>query len=84
MDGAYFGGYVKPANHKENRRDLRLARNQSGKRRVVVVVRERGGRTLPAVFRAESAALGFIASRVAKGTELVADVALLLNFGPEC
>jgi transposase-like protein len=24
VDGAYFGGYVKPANHKENRRDRRL------------------------------------------------------------
>jgi len=73
IDGGYFGGYVKPANHKENRRDLRLARNQTGKRQVVVVVRERDGRTLPAVFKSESAALGFIASRIAKGTELVAD-----------
>ena len=73
IDGGYFGGYVKPANYRENRRDLRLARNQTGKRQVVVVVRERDGRTLPAVFRAESAALGFIAARVAKGTELVAD-----------
>jgi hypothetical protein len=30
---------------------------------------------LPAVFRSESAALGFITSRVAKGTEIVADEA---------
>ena len=43
VDGAYFGGYVKPANHKENRRDRRLVRNQNGKRQVVVVVRERDG-----------------------------------------
>jgi transposase-like protein len=56
-DGAYFGGYVKPANLRENRRDRRFAKNQSGKRRVVVVVRERGGSALPAVFRSESAAL---------------------------
>ncbi len=74
-DGGYFGGYVKPANHKENRRDRRLAKNQNGKRQVVVVVRERDGRTLPAVFKSEGAALGFIASRVAKGTEIVADEA---------
>src|SRR5208283_4419247 len=67
-DGGYFGGYVKPANHKANRRDRRLAKNQNGKRRVVVVVRERGGRTLPAVFRSEGAALGWIASRVDRGT----------------
>ena len=25
VDGAYFGGYIKPANRKENRRDRRLA-----------------------------------------------------------
>jgi transposase-like protein len=74
-DGAYFGGYVKPANLRENRRDRRLAGNKSGKRRVVVVVRERGGSTLPAVFKSESAALGWISAHVAKGTEIVADEA---------
>jgi hypothetical protein len=74
-DGGYFGGYVKPANYKENRRDRRLAKNQNGKRQVDVVVREREGRTLPAVFKSESAALGWIASRIAKGTEIVADEA---------
>jgi len=74
-DGGYFGGYVKPANLKENRRDRRLAKNQNGKRQVVVVVREREGRTVPAVFKTEAASLGFITSRVAKGTEIVADEA---------
>ncbi len=64
VDGAYFGGYMKPANHRENRVDRRLARHQTGKRQVVVVMRERGGSTLPAVFRSEFAALGFIAGRV--------------------
>jgi transposase-like protein len=78
-DGAYFGGYVKPANHRENRRDRRLTRNQSGKRRVVVVVREREGRTLPAVFKSESAALGWIAGRVVKGTRMMADEASSWN-----
>jgi transposase-like protein len=43
VDGGYFGGYVKPANHRENRRDRRLVRNQTGKRKVVVVIRERDG-----------------------------------------
>ncbi len=28
IDGGHFGGYVKPANMKEHRRDRRLARNQ--------------------------------------------------------
>lgn len=75
VDGGYFGGYIKPANHKVNRRDRRVAKNQSGKRQVVVVVRERDGDTLPAVFKSEAAALGFIANRVAKGTRLMADEA---------
>jgi transposase-like protein len=74
-DGAYFGGYIKPANHKENRRDRRLARNQNGKRRVVVVVRERGGRTLPVVFRSEAQATAWIKSRVAAGTAVMTDEA---------
>jgi transposase-like protein len=75
IDGAYFGGYIKPANHKENRRDRRLAKNQNGKRRVVVVARERGGITLPTVVKSESDGVRFIRDRVAKGTELQADEA---------
>ena len=50
VDGGYFGGYVKPANLKEDRLDRRFARNQNGKRKVVVIVRERGGNSVPAVF----------------------------------
>jgi hypothetical protein len=45
------GGYVKPTNFKENRRDRRLAKNQNGKRQVVVVMCGRGGSALPAVFK---------------------------------
>jgi hypothetical protein len=75
IDGAYIGGYIKPANHRENRVDRRLAKHQTGKRQVVVVARERGGSTLPAVFKFESAALGWIISRVASSTRLVADEA---------
>ena len=50
VDGGYFGGYVKPANMKDNRRDRRLARNQNGKRKAVVIVRERGGNSVPAPY----------------------------------
>src|SRR6202521_3141052 len=57
VDGGYFGGYVKPANHRENRRDRRLRQNQTGKRKVVVVIRERNGGTLPGVFPTEADAL---------------------------
>ncbi len=73
IDGGYFGGYVKPANHKENRRDRRLVKNQNGKRQCVVIIRERDGKTLPAVFRSEGEAMSFIRTRVAPGTELMAD-----------
>jgi transposase-like protein len=73
IDGGYFGGYVKPANYRENRRDRRLSENQSGKRKCVVVIRERGGETIPGVFPSESHALSFIRSRIAKGTIVNAD-----------
>ena len=75
IDGGYFGGYVKPANFRENRRDRRLRHNQSGKRQCVVIVRERNGHSLPAVFSTEAEALGFIRSRVNRGTTLYADEA---------
>jgi ISXO2-like transposase domain len=81
VDGGYFGGYVKPANFRENRRDRRLRQNQSGKRKVVVVIRERGpeGKTLPGVFATEADALAFIARQVPRGTELYADEASSWN-----
>jgi hypothetical protein len=53
IDGGYFGGYVKPANLRENRRDRRLRMNRSGKRMCVVVIPERDGVTLPGVYRPE-------------------------------
>ena len=73
VDGGYFGGYVKPANRKEDRLDRRLAENQSGKRKVVVIVTERGGNSVPAVFGSESQAASFIRARIAKGTVVNAD-----------
>ncbi len=73
IDGGYFGGYVKPANIKGDRVDRRRYENQSGKRQCVVIVRERDGGSLPAVFRSEAQALTFIQSRVAKGTVIHAD-----------
>jgi transposase-like protein len=73
IDAGYFGGYVKPANLKEHRADRRLSENQSGKRKAVIVIRERNGNSLPAVFRSEGQALTFIKSRIAKGTIVNAD-----------
>jgi transposase-like protein len=75
VDGAYFGGHVRPENRKEDRKDRRLKENQSGKRRVVVVMRQRGGRTLPFVFRSEDQSVPTIRARVATGTTVYADEA---------
>src|SRR4030081_3297698 len=75
IDGGYFGGYVRPANMKADRLDRRYTRNQSGKRKVVVIVRERNGNSVPAVFSSEIRAASFIKARIAKGTTVHADEA---------
>jgi transposase-like protein len=75
VDGAYFGGHVRPANHKENRVDRRLAENQTGKRQVVVVAREKGGKTLPFVFKSEGEALATLGDRIEVGSTVHADEA---------
>jgi transposase-like protein len=75
IDGAYFGGYVKPANNRENRRDRRLWINQSGKRRCVVIMRERKGSSLPFVCRSEELSLPVIQERVKAGSVVFADEA---------
>jgi hypothetical protein len=73
VDSGYFGGYVKPANLKNHRVDRRFFEHQSGKRKAVVVIRERNGNTLPAVFKSEKRALDFIRRRIAPGTIVNAD-----------
>src|SRR6202049_3089188 len=37
-EGGYFGGYRKPANLRENRKDRRFLANQSGKRKAVIII----------------------------------------------
>lgn len=75
IDGCYLGGYSKPANRKEDRKDRRLLENQTGKRRVVVVMRERNGKTLPFVFGSEAESLPTIQSKVQSGSVVYADEA---------
>ena len=72
IDGAYFGGYIKPANYKEHRMDRRLLRNQNGKRECVVVMRERDGRALSFVS-SEHNAVPLVRNTVAKGSIIHAD-----------
>lgn len=75
VDGLYAGGHVRPANRKEDRVDRRRVQNQTGKRQVVVVMRERGGRTLPFVVKSEAEGVPTIAARVAPGSIIHADEA---------
>jgi hypothetical protein len=69
VDGAYFGGHIKPENRKADRKDRRLAEEQTGKRQVVVVAREVRGRTLPSVVPRESEAVPLIRQHVASGAQ---------------
>ena len=71
--GSYFGGHVRSEKRAADRVDRRRAENRSGKRRVVVVMRERDGRTLAQVFAGEGAAVPAIRQRIAPGTVVHAD-----------
>lgn len=75
VDGAYFGGYVKPANNKNDRKDRRLTANQSGKRQSVIVAREADGRTITHVARTEADGVAFVAAAVKHGSTVHADEA---------
>jgi transposase-like protein len=85
VDGAYFGGHVRPENRKADRKDLRLVENRSGKRQCVVVVCERpadgalAGRTLTTVVASEDAAMSFIKARLDRATTVHADEAANWN-----
>jgi transposase-like protein len=75
IDGGHFGGYVKPENRKEDRKDLRLSENRSGKRKVVVVLRERQGQTVTMVCDSEADAVPAIPAKIANGATVHADEA---------
>lgn len=75
VDGAYFGGYVKPANRAEDRKDLRKKANRSGKRQSVVVLRERDGRTLAYATAREADGVALARQAIAEGSTVHADEA---------
>lgn len=75
IDGAYFGGHVRKANYKTDRKDRRLNANRSNRRRVVVALRERGGRTLPFVRRMEKDGVEIARGVVTEGSTIIADEA---------
>ena len=73
VDGAYFGGHVRQANRKADRVDRRILQNRTDKRRVVVALRERSGRTLARSFRLESDGIAFARERIIGGSVVAAD-----------
>lgn len=73
IDGGYFGGYVKPENRKEDRKDRRLKANKSDKRQCVVVMRERKGRSLPFVVANEGDAVPYVRDHVGTLATICAD-----------
>ena len=66
---------MKPANYKEHRRDRRLARNQNGKRMVVIAARERNGKTITFVSKTEDASVPTLHDRIEAGSTVYADEA---------
>ena len=75
IDGMYNGGKIRPANMKEKRVDRRLAKNQTGTRRVVIALRERLGRTLPFVGMNESEGVALAIENVSRNAMMAADEA---------
>src|SRR5665213_1723734 len=75
IDGMYTGGYIKPANLKEDRIDRRLAANQNGKRQSVIVARERNGKTITFVTKSEGEAVSTLKDRIELGSTVYADEA---------
>lgn len=75
VDGAYFGGHIRPANLATDRVDRRLAKHQTGQRRVVVVARERSGRTIALVTKSEAEGVEIVKRVVAPGSTIHADEA---------
>lgn len=75
IDGAFFGGHIRPANRVEDRIDRRLAKHQTGTRRVVIALRERHGRTRTFVRHTEAEGVEIAAKIVSRKSVVYADEA---------
>lgn len=75
VDGQYHGGAIRPENRKEDRIDRRLAKHQTGTRRVVVAFRQRKGRTLTFVTRNEAEGVQIAKTVVSRTATISADEA---------
>lgn len=76
IDGAYFGGYVRPKNLKKKRTDLRKIPYRANDRaHAVVAARQRDGSILTWVAKQETNARPFIAEAIERGSVLFTDKA---------
>lgn len=75
IDGAYFGGHVRKENRVEDRVDRRELANKSDRRRVVIALRERAGRTLTFIRKREAEGVEIARARLVADAMLFADEA---------
>ena len=75
VDGAYFGGYVKPANYKENRAIVALPRTKPASATSSSSCASAAVARSPFVFKTEAAGVATIAARRRPGTTVHADEA---------
>lgn len=73
IDGAFYGGYIKPKNQREKRIDRRIFKND--KEKAVVVMRQRKGGTRTFVAKNESEAAPMIQAILAPDAILYTDEA---------
>jgi hypothetical protein len=76
VDGAYFGGHVRPTNAHSDRINRRLRVHKRAERRSVIALRQRDRRTLTGVFGQEAEGVAFARSRIKPNTTIVADETL--------
>jgi transposase-like protein len=73
IDGAFFGGHLERFPYRNKGSGIWYHRRRFGDRRVVVIARQRGGRTITCVVPKESAALPFLKERIEPGSIIHAD-----------
>jgi transposase-like protein len=73
IDGAEFGGYLRPPNVKKTKKDFRKFPYRSQNKQILVVVRERGGRARVTIVKKEGDAKDFIIKVVSPKAQLHAD-----------
>ena len=73
LDGGYFLGYMKQRNIRRNVQGRMQRKFWSGKRRCVIIVRERGGRAKTFVEVTESAGVARAIESVEEGSTIYAD-----------